>query len=115
MPFSVSIEGTSYSTATIATNGLIQFGTTPGTTPSANASLPSSSFPNPTLFWYWDDLQTSTPGVIRDGAGSTRTRRTIIIYLQDNAVGDTNVVNDQEEIHETSNVMNVKYQNIREA
>src|SRR2546430_12262407 len=58
LPFSVTIEGTSYSTATISTNGYIQFGTTTGTQIFNNTSLPNSSFPNPTLFWYWDDLQT---------------------------------------------------------
>src|SRR5213080_4755337 len=58
LPFSVTIEGTSYSTATIGTNGVIQFGTTTGTNPTANGSLPSASFANPTLFWFWDDLQT---------------------------------------------------------
>jgi len=35
LPFSVTIEGTSYSTVTIGTNGIIQL----------------SSFPNPTLFY----------------------------------------------------------------
>src|SRR5262249_22734480 len=58
LPFSVTIDGTSYSTATIGTNGLIQFGTTTGANPTTNAALPSASFSNPTLFWYWDDLQT---------------------------------------------------------
>src|SRR5439155_24365643 len=53
LPFSVTIDGTSYSTATIGTNGLIQFGTTTGANPTTNTALPSSSFPNPTLFWYW--------------------------------------------------------------
>src|SRR5438552_3489077 len=84
LPFSVSIEGTSYSTVTIGTNGLIQFGTTTGANPSANASLPSSSFPNPTLFWYWDDLQTSSPSDIHYGTVGTTPHRTIIIDYQNN-------------------------------
>src|SRR5207244_10048892 len=43
LPFSVSIEGTSYSTLTIGTNGLIQFGTLSGANPATNAALPSGS------------------------------------------------------------------------
>src|SRR5438094_1237914 len=111
LPFSVSIEGTSYSTVTSGTNGLIQFGTTTGAYPSANASLPSSSFPNPTLFWYWDDLQTSSPGDIRYGTVGTSPNRTFIMDFQGNTVSGTNPVNAQVQIHETSNLLNVKYRN----
>src|SRR5439155_21007203 len=58
LPFSVTVDGTSYSTATIGTNGLVQFGTTTGANPTTNTALPTSSLRNPTLLWYWDDLQT---------------------------------------------------------
>src|SRR5207302_820059 len=109
MPFSVSIEGTSYSTVTIGTNGLMQFGTTTGANPSTNASLPSSSFPNPTLFWYWDDLQTSSPGDIRYGTVGTSPNRTFIVDFQGNTVSGTNPVNMQVQVHEKSNLLNVKY------
>src|SRR5207245_1172556 len=109
MPFSVSIEGTSYSTVTIGTNGLIQFGTTTGANPATNASLPSSSFPNPTLFWYWDDLQ-SFGSNIQYGSVGTSPHRTYIIDFQENRVGDTgNQINGQVQIHEGSNEMNVQY------
>src|SRR5947199_988015 len=111
LPFSVSIEGTSYSTVTIGTNGLIQFGTTTGANPATNASLPSSSFPNPTLFWYWDDLQTSSPGDIRYGTVGSSPNRTFIVDFQGNTVSGTNPVNAQVQIHETSNLLNVKYRN----
>src|SRR3989442_9940875 len=102
LPFSVSIEGTSYSTVTIGSNGLIQFGTTTGANPAANASLPSSSFPNPTLFWYWDDLQTSSPGVIHGSAVGTTTHRTIIVDLQDKTGGASNQLNAQVQIHNSA-------------
>src|SRR5437867_2526539 len=88
LPFSVSIEGTSYSTVTIGTNGLIQFGTTTGANPATNASLPSSSFPDPTLFWYWDDLQTSSPNIQYATVG-TSPNRTFIMDFQENRVSDT--------------------------
>src|SRR3989442_11385032 len=111
MPFSVSIEGTSYSTVTIGTNGLIQFGTTTGGNPSTNASLPSSSFSNPTLFGYWDDLQTSSPGDIRYGTVGSSPNRTFIVDFQGNTVSGTNPVNMQVQVHEKSNLLNVKYRN----
>src|SRR5438067_1914343 len=115
LPFSVTVDGTSYSTATIGTNGLVQFGTTTGANPTTNAALPSSSFPNPTLFWYWDDLQTFSSN-IQYGTVGTSPNRTFIIDFQENRVGDTgNVINGQVEIHETSNVMNVKYRSTMSA
>ncbi len=109
LPFAVTIEGTSYTTATIGTNGLVQFGTTSGANPTGNGSLPSASFGNPTLFWYWDDLQTEG-GHIRYGTVGTSPNRTFIIDFQENrvaATGDT--VNGQVQIHERSNLVNVKY------
>src|SRR5207247_10348586 len=109
LPFSVTVDGTSYSTATIGTNGLVQFGTTTGANPTTNTALPSSSFPNPTLFWYWDDLQTFSSN-IQYGTVGTSPNRTFIVDFQENRVGDTgNQINGQVEIHETSNVMNGKY------
>src|SRR5207249_338169 len=96
---------------TFGTNGLIQFGTTTGANPATNASLPSSSFPNPTLFWYWDDLQTSSPGDIRYGTVGSSPNRTFIVDFQGNTVSGTNPVNAQVQIHETSNLLNVKYRN----
>src|SRR5436190_334778 len=82
MPFSVAIEGTSYSTVTIGTNGLIQFGTTTGGNPSTNASLPSSSFPNPTLDRYRDDQETTSPGDSRDGTAGSSPNRTLTLRIQ---------------------------------
>src|SRR6185436_15971273 len=92
LPFSVSIEGTSNSTATIGTNGILQFGTTSGANPTTNTALPSASFPNPTLFWYWDDLQTSSPH-IRYGTVGTSPNRTFIMDFLGNTTSGANPVN----------------------
>jgi hypothetical protein len=109
LPFSVVIDGVSYGTATIGTNGLVQFGTTTGANPTTNGALPSASFPGPTLFWYWDDLQPFSSN-IQYGSVGTSPNRTFIIDFQENRVGDTgNVVNGQVQIHEGSNQMNVRY------
>src|SRR5207237_10073377 len=88
LPFSVTIEGTSYSTVTIGTNGIIQFGTTTGANPTANAALPSSSFPNPTLFYYWDDLQTEGSNIEYATVG-TSPNSTFIVDFQENWVASS--------------------------
>src|SRR5262249_42884244 len=105
LPFSVTIEGTSYSTATIGTNGLGQFGTTTGANPTANAGLPSSSFTGPALLWYWDDLQTEGTN-IRYGTVGTSPNRTFIIDFQENLVASSgDKVTGQVQIHEKSNLL----------
>src|SRR5207249_12194706 len=88
LPFSVTIEGTSYSTVTIGANGIIQFGTTTGANPTANAALPSSSFPNPTLFYYWDDLHTEEIGRA-SCRERVRPKRTFIADYQENRIAGT--------------------------
>ena len=109
LPFSVTIEGTSYSTVTVGTNGIVQFGTTTGANPTANGALPSASFPNPTLFYYWDDLQTEVSN-IQYGTVGTSPNRTFVVDFQENRVAATgDKVNGQVQIHERSNVLDVKY------
>src|SRR5205814_5808826 len=101
--------GTSYSTLTIGTNGVIVFGTTSGANPTANATLPSSSFSNPMLAYYWDDLQTEGTN-IRYGTVGSSPNRTFIVDFQENRVAATgDKVNGQVQIHERSNLINVKY------
>src|SRR5207249_6443621 len=109
LPFSVTIVGTRYTAHTIDTNGLIQCGTTTCANPTANAALPSSSFPNPTLFYYWDDLQTEGSN-IQYGTVGTSPNRTLIVACQEQLVArSADKVNGQVQIHERSNVLDVKY------
>src|SRR5438067_1432990 len=114
MPFSVVIGGTSYSLITISTNGWIEFGgNTQGTSDPANASLPTSKHTNPFLAAYWDDLDTFGDN-IRYGVVGTSPDRTYVIDYQvdvDPAVennGDDDL-RFQVQIHESSNVINVRY------
>ena len=65
LPFPVRIEGTSYTTVAISTNGWVEFGGNTctsgcGTANSdpVNTCLPTSKHTNPLLAAYWDDLQT---------------------------------------------------------
>src|SRR5262249_47197752 len=115
LPFSVVIDGIGYNTATIGTNGLVQFGTTTGANPTTNTALPSASFSGPTLFWYWDDLQPFSSNIEYATVG-TSPNRTFIIDFQEQRVGDTgNVVNGQVQVHEGSNVLNVQYRSTMSA
>src|SRR5262249_4661380 len=109
LPFSITMEGTSYSTLTISTNGYVQFGTTTGANVFTNTALPSSSFTGPTLFYYWDDLQTEG-GNIRYGTIGTSPNRTFIVDFQQNLFASSgDKVNGQLQVHEGSGLMNVKY------
>ena len=59
MPFSITIEGVSYSTVAISTNGWLEFGgNTSGNSGPTNACLPTATHTNPFVAAYWDDLQT---------------------------------------------------------
>src|SRR5437773_9870927 len=54
IPFSVTIEGVSYTTVTIATNGLIEFGTTTEATTAPNtALLPPTTHDNRVRAFHW--------------------------------------------------------------
>src|SRR5436305_8274155 len=110
IPFSVTIEGVTYTTVTISTNGWLEFGgNTQGTTDPTNACLPTSKHTNPFLAFYWDDLQTEGTA-IRYGTSGTSPNRTFIIDFQENRVAATgDKVNGQVQIHERSNLINVKY------
>src|SRR5262245_52546626 len=79
MPFSISIEGTSYSTVIISTNGWLEFGSnTQGTSHPANVCLPTSTHTNPFLAAYWDDLNPFGT-TIRYGTVGTSPDRTFIV------------------------------------
>src|SRR5436190_2979409 len=114
MPFSVVIGGTSYSLITISTNGWIEFGgNTQGTSDPANASLPTSKHTNPFLAAYWDDLDTFGDN-IRYGVVGTSPDRTYVIDFQEdvdpaNEGGSADDIRFQVEIHDASNVINVRY------
>src|SRR5207249_6210639 len=110
IPFSVTIEGVTDTTVTISTNGWLEFGgNTQGTSDAANACLPTSKHTNPFLAFYWDDLQTEGTA-IRYGTSGTSPNRTFIIDFQENRVAATgDKVTGQVQIHERSNVINVRY------
>src|SRR6185369_6353235 len=121
MPFTLTIDGTGYTTVAISTNGWLEFGGNTcvsgcGTANSdpVNTTLPTSKHTNPFLAPFWDDLQTFGNG-IRYGTVGTSPNRTFIVDYDgvdvDPAVegGSADDLHLQVEIHEGSNLINVRY------
>src|SRR5256886_5897614 len=114
MPFSVVISGTSYSLITISTNGWIEFGgNTQGTSDPANEGLPTSKHTTPFPAAYWDDLDTFGDNIRYGVVGTSPDRTYIIDYQVDvdpaNEAGGDDDIRFQIQIHESSNVINVRY------
>jgi hypothetical protein len=105
--FSVTIQGVSYSTVDICTNGFLQFGSQ-GVSWLGNGTLPSSLFTNPAICWYWDDLVVTGNGVRYTSQGSAPNRVFIVDYETQTYSGSYGVTA-QIQIHETSNLVNIRY------
>ena len=107
MPFSLIINGVSYNTITISTNGWISFGN-PGSSYYNNTSLPSASFSAPTIFPYWDDLITNGNN-IRYFTTGTAPNRAVVIDFECRTYSSNYNVRFQVTIHEGSGLINVQY------
>lgn len=109
MPFNVTYGGVDYSQVVISINGWVTFGT--GSNGSySNSSLPSSSFAGPTVFAYWDDLESEGDDVRYGTVGTAPNRVFIVDYTAQTLSNDYNV-RFQVQIHETSGLINVRYRN----
>ncbi|MCW5890320.1 MAG: hypothetical protein KIT14_07180 [bacterium] len=111
LPFSVTIGGASYNTVAISTNGWLEFGgnTAANSTPS-DFPLPTALHTNPFLAAYWDDLQTQGTHIRYGTVGSAPNRVFIADFYGDTvAAGSNDIVAFQVQVHELSNVINVKY------
>src|SRR5262245_36431000 len=121
MPFTLTIDGTGYTTVAISTNGWLEFGGNTcvsgcGTANSdpVNTTLPTSKHTNPFLAAFWDDLQSFT-NHIRYGTIGTAPNRIFIVDYDGYDVDPTTEQGSaddghfQVEIHEGSNLINVRY------
>ncbi len=109
MPFSIAIDGTSYSLVTISTNGWMEFGGgTGGGTDFSNDCLPTATHTNPFLAAYWDDLKTFGSAVRYGTVGSSPNRVFIVDYQTELFSGNEDV-RIQVQVHEGSDVITVKY------
>lgn len=107
MPFSIVIDGTSYSTITISSNGWISF-SNPGYSNLSNTALPTSFFSAPTIFPYWDDLVTEGSH-IRYFSTGTAPNRAVVVDFECRTYTDSYSVRFQVTIHEGSGLINVQY------
>jgi hypothetical protein len=115
--FTVVIDGVSYTNLAVCTNGWASFETSASqvtqTTIQAG-TLPSASFSNPTIFPFNTDLKDYGGGeLVRAFTVGTAPNRTCVINWQMRGFsGTTYKAYFQCQIHETSNLINVKYENM---
>jgi hypothetical protein len=114
LPFAVVIDGVSYSTIAMSTNGWVEFGgNTSGDSDPTNDCLPSPAHSNPLLAAFWDDMRTAGGSSIRYGTVGTAPNRTFLIdYFLDTITSSDDGNDDVEiqvQIHEPSSAIFVKY------
>jgi len=108
LPFPVVIEGVSYTTATIASNGNLQFGTLAGSNTDSPGRLPSGTFPNPTVFFYASGLVLER-NAIRYGTVGTSPHRTFLVDFEAEAGIPGPELSGQVQVHEGTSLINVLY------
>lgn len=110
IPFNFVINGTNYTWVSLCTNGYIQFNTSNSSfaTDYTNNALPSADFSVPTLCFYWDDMQTTGNGIRYNTLGDAG-NRTFYADFELVVYGTANQVTAQVQIHEGSNLINIRY------
>ncbi|MBL4657450.1 MAG: hypothetical protein JKX73_05575 [Flavobacteriales bacterium] len=105
--FSVTLGGIAYSNVRLSCNGWIEFNG--ASTAVGNSCLPTASFSNPTICWFWDDLVTEGTNIRYITLGTSPNR----VFFVDFKVFLWNVSTQEIEgtvqIHEGSGLMNVSY------
>jgi hypothetical protein len=110
IPFPVVIDGTSYTTVAISTNGWMEFGgNTAGDTDPTNDCLPTAAHTNPFLAPFWDDMRTINEAIRYGTVGSSPNRTFVVDFRVENNNAGNNDIIFQVEIHEGSNLVTVKY------
>jgi subtilisin family serine protease len=80
LPFPVTFYGTTYSSASVTTNGLVNF-VAPRVGDYANSALPTATAPNGMIAVYWDDLVIDKKASVQTATtGTAGSRRFVIVW-----------------------------------
>jgi subtilisin family serine protease len=79
IPFPFTFYGSSYSTATVGTNGFLELGSSNGSTVWTNGGLPSAGVPNGLIAPFWDDLVGGS--IYTNTLGSAPNRRFVVGWV----------------------------------
>jgi hypothetical protein len=114
LPFALVVDGVSYTTLTMSTNGWIELGgNTSGNSDPTNDCLPTAVHTNPFIAGFWDDMVTAGSSSVQYGVVGAAPNRTFLaqFFLDTKTSGDdgNDDVQFQIQLHESSNAISVKY------
>ena len=109
LPFTVTLDGVGYTDLFISGNGWVEFGPGPGFSDFSNDCLPTSPHSGPMVAAYWDDLAHFGGGVLEFGFVGIAPNQVYIVNYDATTLSGGHETDFQIQIHETSNVINVKY------
>lgn len=116
LPFPVKLYGVSYSSASVTTNGLINF-LEPRLGDYDNVSLPSAEKPNGTVAAFWDDLVLDKKSTVQTATTGTAGSRTFAVVWNNAAfVGNTSArVSFEAVFDEATGAVTLQYQGLSTA
>lgn len=116
LPFPVKLYGVSYSSASVTTNGLINF-LEPRLGDYDNVALPSADKPNGTVAAFWDDLTLDKKSSVQTATtGSAGSRRFAVVWNNAAFAGNTSArVSFEAVFDETTGAVTLQYQGLSTA
>ncbi|MDX3765324.1 S8 family serine peptidase [Streptomyces sp. NBC_01707] len=116
LPFPVKLYGVSYSSASVTTNGLINF-LEPRLGDYDNVALPSAERPNGTVAAFWDDLVLDKKSTVQTATtGTTGNRKFAVVWNDAGFVGNSSArVSFEAVFEEATGSVTLQYQGLSTA